>query len=508
MPETRVSDMLNKKLNDSIIDSELTLDILSKYNRGNYDNVKPVVPMGFPPVDNKTIIDMTNGVSFSGTLEEITQSLKKYKIQFDLPSGNREMNITLPEDKLRLIGEQLMPLYSFGILNGGSATSYADSKKNKSFNSDLFTLLEDQFNLLSKLSTGKAKGLTPAFLNPDGSPGPSFIELKMRSLLINNCPSLFQMTSFFNDDSIKEAYSQYEKSPYLKDLIEKKGINICDAETGVQPLLAAFTHSRTGKTKTIYEKNDGELLPLPGGHGQCFITLKKTFENLYAKGIRFVSIGNVDNSGYTPDPLSLAILALSGKQAGFDFSYKTPVDVKGGILIKDDSGHLNCADLGVAIDKAAVDKAVNRGEPILFNCATGLFNLEFLVNNIDEIIQALPMRFSDQDKDAGLYSQAEQVTWEVIGQLDSILIFAIDKYERFLAAKTIMENLMTSGIKLQDKAYPRSEKESEDLRTTAIRLNNGLERKLKTDYGLELIEGRWTPMTAEKLENYNVKTGL
>lgn len=500
MSETRISESLNKKLKTSIIDRELTLEILSKYNQGDYDNIKPVTAMGFPPVDNKIIIDMTKDVSFSGTLGEIAHFLDKYKIKFDLPSGNSEMEITLAEDELRLIGSRLMPLYSFGILNGGSATSYADSKKNKSFNSDLFTLLEDQFNLLSNLSTGKAKGITPAFINPDGSPGPSFIELKMRSLLINNCPSLFQMTSFFNNESIKETYTLYKNSSYLKDLIEIKGINICDAETGVQPLLAAFTHSSKGKTKTIYEKKDGELLPLPGGHGQCFITLKSIFENLYAKGIRFVSIGNVDNSGYTPDPLSLAILALSDKQAGFDFSYKTPVDVKGGILIRDDKGHLNCADLGVAIDKKSVDEAVNRGEPILFNCATGLFNLEFLVNNIDEIIRNLPMRFSDQDKDAGLYSQAEQVTWEVIGQLDNILIFAIDKYERFLAAKTIMENLMTSGIKLKDKAYPRSEKESEDLRTTAVRLNNGLERKLKTDYGLELINGRWTPITADKLE--------
>ena len=493
MSENLISEKLLTELNDSIIDSELTLDILKKYNNGEYDHIKPVEVKGFPPVDNKTIINMTENISYRVLQKDLNKTCEAFQISFKITSGDSLEDIILSENDLNEIGNQLMPYYSFGVLNGGSATSYADSKKNKSFNKDLFELMKKPFKLLSELSDGKAKGLTPAFINPDGSAGPSFIELKMRALLISNCPSLFQMTSFYNNESIKETYREYENSPYLKDLIQAKNNNICNAKTGIQPLMAAFTHSSEGNKKTVYKKTNGELLPIPGGHGQCFITLKKIFEDLYKEGIRFVSIGNVDNSGYTPDPISLAILALSRKQAGFDFSYKTPVDVKGGILIKDERGRLNCADLGVAIDKKTVDEAVKNGDPILFNCATGLFNLEYLVNNIDDIIKSLPMRFSDQDKDAGLYSQAEQVTWEVLGLLDDILIFAINKYDRFLAAKILMENLMTSGISLDDPAYPQSDNESEDLKGTALKLSKGLENKLKTVYGLELINGKWKP---------------
>lgn len=499
MPENQLNKKILKKLDSSIIDRELTINILNKFNRGDYDHIEPVQVTGFPPVDNKIIIDKTKNISYTVNAGDLKKFIDLFQIEYEPIPDQSDSDVQLSEKDLREIGKQLMPFYSFGVLNGGSATSYADSKKNSSFNEELFKLLEEPFNFLAKLSTGKAKGITPAFLNPDGSAGPSFIELKMRALLLNNCSSLFQMTSFYNNDSISESYKAYENSPYLRDLIAEKKNNICLAKTGVQPLMAAYTHSSRGKKKSIFENTKGDLLPIPGGHGQCFITLKQIFKDLYAEGIRFISIGNVDNSGYTPDPVSLAILALSRKQAGFDFSYKTPVDVKGGILIKDERGRLNCADLGVAIDKKTVDEAVKNGDPILFNCATGLFNLEYLVENIDTIIESLPMRFNDQDKDAGLYSQAEQVTWEVVGLLDDILIFAIDKYDRFLAAKIIMENLMTSGISLNNPAYPHSEIQAEDLKGTALKLNRGLENKLKTVYGLELIEGRWRPIPVERL---------
>ncbi|MBI9098934.1 MAG: UTP--glucose-1-phosphate uridylyltransferase [Spirochaetaceae bacterium] len=487
MAEEYISDRLKIKLEQSIIDSHLTMEILLKYNKGDFDHIKAVKAEGFPPVDNKRIINMTGEVSYSIPSQKLTEKLKKFRISLPQLSTDENKDVLLSEKELTEIGKQLMSCYSFGILNGGSATSYADSKKNRSFNPDLFDQLREPFELLSEASRGRAKGITPAFINPDGTVGPSFIELKMRALLINDCPSMFQMTSYFNDESIGKTYKKYENSPYLKDLIEKKDNNICRVKTGIQPLLAAFTQSCAGEKKTLFETSDGSLLPIPGGHGQCFITLKKVFTDLYQSGVRFISIGNVDNIGYTPEPVSLAILALSGKPAGFDFSYKTPVDVKGGILIRDERGHLNCADLGVAIDNKAVEEAERQGTSILFNCATGLFNLEYLVNNIDWIINSLPMRFSDQDKDAGKYSQAEQVTWEVIGLLDDILIFAINKYERFLAAKTIMENLMTSGLELGESI-------NEDLKSTATELNKGLVKKLKNTYGLKLEKGRWIPV--------------
>ncbi len=497
-----------KKLNDSLINKELTLEILEKNNNGDYDNVKAVWEKDFPPIDNKTIIDMTGKIDFSTSRDKLTELFNKYNIDLnpDIYTKTGKNTIKLSKENLEEIGKKIMPLYSFGILNGGSATSYADSKKNKSFNKDLFNLLHDSFSVLSKISTGKAKGITPAFTNPDGTPGPSFIELKMRALLIQNSSSLFQMTSHNNNNSIMQTYKLYKESPYLKDLIAFRKIDICNVKTGIQPLLSAYTHSSKGKEKTLFIDKTGNLLPLPGGHGQCFITLKDIFRELHKEGIRFISIGNVDNTGYTPDPKSLALLALSEKQAAFDFAFKTPVDIKGGILVTDDNDKLNCADIGVAISKESVMEGEKKGRPILFNCATGLFNLEYLVDNIDNIINSLPMRISDQDKDAGIYSQAEQVTWEVIGLLDNILIFAIDKYDRFLAAKTIMENLMTSGIKIDSSEYPTSSIKSEDLKGIALKLSRGLEKKLKSVYGLKLVNGRWIPLSPEELEINNENT--
>ena len=312
---------------------------------------------------------------------------------------------------------------------------------------------------MAALSRGLPKGVTPAFIQPDGSAGPSYMELKLRSILLCSKKGsaripFFQMTSVSNNGAVQEALKQYRDSPWLKSLSRELDHPVWEGLTGIQPMITAYTHSSKGEVKGhLQGERTGKkpsILALPGGHGQSFRVLKDVFRDLYNRGIRFISLGNIDNLGYTPDALSLAILALKGNPAGFDFSFKTAVDVKGGILIKDQDDRLNCVDLGVGIshdEAAALEKG---GEKILFNCATGLFDLSWLLNNIDSIIEKLPLRFSDQNKDTGLYSQAEQVTWEVIGMIDKPLIFGIDKYKRFLAAKMLMENLLTSGLKLEE----------------------------------------------------------
>ena len=164
------------------------------------------------------------------------------------------------------------------------------------------------------------------------------------------------------------------------------------------------------------------------------------------EGREFAYLGNVDNLANLPNPAAVALMALSDKEAAFEFSFKTPVDIKGGILIRDTRGHLNCGDIGPAISKEELKAAENRGKPILFNCATGLFNLRKLTRALPGIIRDLPTRFSDQDKDAGRYSQAEQVTWEVIGMLDDFFVLGVDKYERFIAAKLLLESFLANGL--------------------------------------------------------------
>jgi UTP--glucose-1-phosphate uridylyltransferase len=505
---------LIKDLKQKNIDIELTLLILERFNSGYYDRFRTVKSKEIPDINSPEIIDMRGEVSLSITQAEAQKRLDFPGLKLDLSDFCTSKNGRFNFDTkgLKTLGIRLYPYTAMGVLNGGSASSYADKKKNKSFNPELFTIMEENYNDVSEMSRGRPKGIVPAFIQPDGSPGPSFMELKMLSLLSeirkyqeitgdneskNILAPFFQMTSRFTNDKLEEAYTAFRSGPLLKGLINSTGIDITEAESGVQPLIAAFTpgeHTPEGKRKDIFTNGWGKknsTLPLPGGHGQNFLVLKEIYKSLYARGKRFAYLGNVDNLGYTIDPAALAYLALSGKPAGFDFSFKTPVDIKGGILVRDQDGTLTCADIGPAIDYNEVEDAEKRGKPIFFNCATGLFNIEYLVEHIDRIIDGLPMRFSDQDKDAGRYSQAEQVTWEVLGMIPDPAIFAIDKYNRFLPAKLLMDTLMMSGLHLETPGYPSSSDPAKDLKGIARLLWEGLNRKLGKAYGMELKGNRW-----------------
>ena len=512
-----LSNELIKKMQAQNIDIELTLDILKRYNNGEYKDQKCIKVKSIPKVDGLRIINMIKDIRYTTDYKKALLLLKKLNIPYDLSTIGevKDKKITFDRHDLYELGLFLLPVTAYGILNGGSASSYIDYKKNKEFNNELFTLYKKEFTRLAQICKGKAKGITPAFLQPGGKPGPSFLELKMRAVLIKALQyelnthtksplflPMFQMTSVLTNAQIERAYKEYSASPLLKDLIRETSIQTVNIATGIQPLLAAYTNSKQGIQKQVfthaYGKTDN-ILPMPGGHGQNFFVLKKIYQDLYARGIRYAYLGNVDNLGFTPDPISLALFALSHKQAAFEFSFKTPVDIKGGILIIDQSGRFNTAEIGHAIYWHEIEKAERRGKKILFNCAIGLFNLDYLVNNMDSIITHLPVRFSDQEKDAGSYSQAEQITWEIMGLLDDVLIFAVDKFESFLAVKMLIEGLMTSGLKLENKYFPTDDNPARDLKFIARRLNEGLMKKLNTVYGMKLKNNLWVPKSVGEI---------
>jgi UDP-N-acetylglucosamine pyrophosphorylase len=516
-------------MKDRNIDVDLSLDVLRRFNRGDFDHFERVRVSGIPEVDGETIVDFTKAPSvqvetsaardrLAGVLPEaVVQTLGK------TIGHDQDGLLALNRSDLETVGLALMPRVAYGVLNGGSATSYADRKKNQAFSAKLIDLAQREFDELAKISEGRAKGLTPAFLQPDGEPGPSFLQLKMRGLLALAVRSrrvlerlapdesdrlphpalpFFEMTSIHTSEELRLSYPEYGRADLLADLIRHTGMNPTEPLGAVQPMLAAYTHSREGRPKRVFTHAHGtedRTLALPGGHGQGFAVLADVYRTLRSNGKRFVTIGNVDNLGYLPDPVEVAYLALTGRQAVFDFSFRTPVDVKGGILVRNQRGALSCADIGPAISREEVDRAELSGRPILFNAASGLFDLEYLVPNLERIAAELPTRFTDQSKDAGDYSQAEQVTWEVIDMLDDFLIFSVDKWDRFLAAKLLAETLMTSGVKLDDPDYPSSADPAGDLRTAAQHLHRGLKRKLELDYGMELRDGRWAPVAASRL---------
>lgn len=512
------------------IDIDISLDILSRFNRGDFDHFEPIRVDEIPSVDGTTVVDFTGEPSL-----RISESTARDRLAGLIPDPLLKLigtelghghggTLLFSRADLESIGLLLMPRVAYGVLNGGSATSYADSKKNLAFSAQLVGLLQNRFDELAEISHGHAKGLTPAFVQPDGSFGPSFLQLKMRGLLtlamrsqvlfeklspesVGGLPEpllpFFEMTSIHTSEELRTSYREYRTDGLLDDLIALTGLDPTNPLGAVQPMIAAFTHSSEGRPKHLFTRAYGrehETLPLPGGHGQNFSVMADVYRSLRDRGKRFIYLGNVDNLGYLPDPVEVAYLALSGKQAGFDFAFKTPVDVKGGILVRDQHGHLSCADIGPAISHEDVAEAESAGKPILFNAATGLFDLDFLVPNLDRIADELPTRFTDQVKDAGEYSQAEQVTWEVLGMLDDFLVFSVSKWDRFVAAKLLAETLMTSGIGLDDPDYPSSDDPAHDLRGTAEKLHEGLVSKLQQEYGMELRENRWEPTPAALLK--------
>jgi len=82
----------------------------------------------------------------------------------------------------------------------------------------------------------------------------------------------------------------------------------------------------------------------------------------------------------------------------------------------------------------------------------------------------------------------------------------VDKYSRFLAAKHLLEGLMTSGIKLEHPEYPTHQKSELDVKHLAERLHNGLKKLLLSRYGMKKERGRWIPCSVNELKKEILKT--
>jgi hypothetical protein len=90
---------------------------------------------------------------------------------------------------------------------------------------------------------------------------------------------------------------------------------------------------------------------------------------------------------------------------------------------------------------------------------------------------------SEQDKEAGKYAQAEQNTWEILGLAKSPLIFAVAKTNRFVAAKMLMETLLSSPIGERMEAVPPAERPATALMATSADLQKGLGELLEKEFG-------------------------
>jgi hypothetical protein len=494
-------------------DWEYSQAILERLNAGTL--AAPAVTVaGFPPLDGRQILDLRGEGPWIVSRAKAEATLRSLFPGEDpaatLPPGDSD-EVALDVPTLEQLGLRLSQVTAFGVLNGGMATSYADTKKNQALGQGLYSIYKADLERMAAVAGGLPKGITPAFVQADGTPGPSYLELKLRVLAQINLAArkvgftgpglqLFQMTSHSTDGPLREALTGYRSSPALADLVGYLPRQPDQAPTAVQELLGTFTSAKDGHPRRFFVTKQGNRegpYALPGGHGQNFRVLRQVYRDLKAAGYRYAYLGNVDNLGFLPSLRGLALLALSGAPAAFDFAFKTPVDVKGGVLYREPSGHLNCADIGVAIGADQVTAAEKGGTPILFNCATGLFDLDRLVEDLDRITASLPVRLSEQDKDIGRYAQAEQVTWEVIGLLDQPLIFGIEKSRRFLAAKLLLDCLLTSGLHWDDPRFDQPE--LAPFRALSAGLNAGLQALLEGPFGYRKTGSGWVPMTEAEI---------
>ncbi|QQO10493.1 UTP--glucose-1-phosphate uridylyltransferase [Breznakiella homolactica] len=521
-----VSPALVSDLEAKGVDVERTFTVLSLIEQDRLKAGKKTGALHLPGGDDRRISDMTGPVSVTMPLEAARERFADLEINPDTEKIGtiRGNSISFDSAALERLGVLLYPKLAYGVLNGGMATSYTDIKKNKAVDAAAFSLLEKEFDILAQKDRGLPKGAGSAYIDESGKPGPSFLLLKMRSLLIKAleyrlvsgdtaAPVLpfFQMTSTGTAAALAEAYTQYRKDPLLADLIDRTGTDPTRARSRVQGFLAALTHSSEGFPRKIFSRAYGEEnrgLALPGGHGENFRILAPLYRELRKEGIRFVYLGNVDNLGYTADPRALALLALRGGELAFEFSWRTAVDIKGGVLTEDDSGRLSVGDIGQAISADKLREEEAAGKRALFNCATGLFDLDFLTDRSEAIQNGIPIRVSDQDKEAGLYAQAEQTTWEVLGLADNPRILAVSKEDRFLAAKMLMETLLASPVSARIDNSPEVPPE---IRDVSRGLRRGLGRLLEEELGFAPPDSRGIRrvLTVPELEsNIRKKYGI
>ncbi|MBN2050113.1 MAG: hypothetical protein JW760_06685, partial [Spirochaetales bacterium] len=121
------------------VDMNLSQEILDNFNAGTYDHYEPIRAGGIPGIDNRTILDM-NAEGWSLDAETVLKRAETFNIPKEMmkPETRCKDTLFLSATDLASIGRFLFPLLSPGVLNGGSATSYLDRKKNRSFNEDLY----------------------------------------------------------------------------------------------------------------------------------------------------------------------------------------------------------------------------------------------------------------------------------------------------------------------------------------------------------------------------------
>ena len=475
----------------------------------------------FPDANHPNMIECRDTVSLAVPYDRLQHAMAEYCIgAHDEPirasiaqsmfigaeqnqsAKNAGSDIRILDDaQLSAIGRWIIPHVAFGVLNGGSATSYFDHHRNKAFSSHLFKHFMKPFARAETRYGNMPKGVIPALYNSDGSPGPTFMELKMRSLnrwyhslLTAGVPfphgphiPLFQMTSESTDAVIRRETRRLRKS-FMHSRVSEWVRPFPHWHTSLtmrQGLIPTFSDMpSTGRPHRFFYQHNGRKrsLGLPAGHGQNFYVLRSIYKTLAKRGYRFVTLGNIDNIAYRIEPALIAHVALSDVDGAFYFMPRSAVDIKGGVLMTTKSNTLQVVELGTNVALDDIQRYEESGGEVFFNAAVGIFNLERLIKRLDYIIEQLPVYLFSKESDGGAYMHIEQLTWDVIPLLEKSNALILPKRRSLLAAKLLLESYLTSGLPLPSRS---------EHAALGASLFDGVRDIIAESAGIEYYEGFW-----------------
>jgi len=127
------------------IDKQATLDILRKANADSSPEQDMHNQYFIPDTHSPSIAYLSESVSLTlsrkKALERVISLLPDLAIDnYCRPAG--KYDVTFDYRNLRNLGLNLLGITAYGILNGGSATSYIDDKRNSSYLPPLFSILK------------------------------------------------------------------------------------------------------------------------------------------------------------------------------------------------------------------------------------------------------------------------------------------------------------------------------------------------------------------------------
>ena len=407
---------------------------------------------------------------------------------------------------MEYIGRRLVPYLAFGLLNGGSATSYFDHHRNQGFSTELFEHFTVPFGRAKHHFAHLPKGLAPAVYNCDGSAGPTFLEIKIRHLqriygelraedidFPNGAHiPLFQMTSNSTHQAIRSETARLRKR--FLELRVPGGMGkpprwqypLIAQQTLVGALAADLPPDNAGTRPQYFSYKDNRRtrrLGLPAGHGQSFHVLRAIYQKLLDRGYRFATLGNIDNIAYCIDPELIAHVALADIDGAFIFLPRSAVDVKGGVLVKQEDERLTFLTLGAPGTTPALRRQLDKKESDVFFCAAvGIFNLRRLIEQLDTIIATLPVLLLNKKTDLGAYWQLEQQAWDVMPLMEDSKVFLLPKARGLLAAKLLLESYLTSGLPMPANS---------EFAEIGTHLFSSAQQILSSSIGLEYHNGFW-----------------